>query len=491
MRLALAVLLACAAPGWAQNRALPDPAPLAPLLKNFTSILAIATDNAADPVNLAQVLQQGALPGMLRQLDPHSVFFDRDQFEQLQAMEKSVSKGFGTVVSVLPGRVIILQTLAGTPSQKSGLQPGDEILSINQVPLARLDMEQLIGLLGATRQHTAELLVRRQGSPGLLSFTLVPEALQSASVDRLITLRPGAAYLRISSFDVKTGEQVREAIEKLGGKALGALVVDLRDNPGGVLPAALETAALFLKPGARLLSVRGRIAEDQAVDVPAEAQPFGFKLAILINSKSASGAEIVAGAVQDNDRGVILGEPSFGKGLVQSVYPLSEGAGLALTTAFYYTPSGRSIQRPLTGQLTGATAAGRPEHKTVSGRIVRGGGGIEPDHILFPKQLSRLATVLEASGSFPGFATEYIRPRRSLIDAGWQVTPMVLDEFQYFLSQRNIRPGMADWSAHREWITGRLHQEILNQAVSVAAGDEVEVRSDPLVRRALELLGVR
>ena len=180
----------------------------------------------------------------------------------------------------------------------------------------------------------------------------------------------------------------------------------------------------------------------------------------------------------------MLGEPSFGKGW-SKVFPLSQRTGLALTTAFYYTPSGRSIQKPLrAGQLGEVTGSGaRPEYKTQAGRTVRGGGGIEPDHAVYQERPTRFIYVLEATASFPNFATEYLQRVKALPD-NFDVTPALLDEFQQYLSARNIRPSVTEWSSKRDYITDRLKQEILNQGRGVVAGDEIEVRRDPVVRRA-------
>ena len=381
---------------------------LAPLVKRFTEAYAIVEQNAADPVSSEQAFYQGAIPGLLRRLDPHSVFFDPGQFDQLKKLETSTQKGFGSVVSVLPGRVIVLQTLPGTPSAKSGIAPGDEILAINGYQLSRLDMEQLVGLLGQSRQQQAQLDVKRPGSAGILRFTLTPEEMQSPSVERAFLLKPGIGYLKVTSFDEKTGTQIQEGIEKLGGRKLKGLVLDLRNNPGGVLTAAIATAGLFLKPGQRIVTVRGRHVAEKTEQVPEKATPYEFPVAVLVNGKSASASEIVSGALQDHDRATIIGETSFGKGLVESVFPLSDNAGLALTTALYYTPSGRSIQKPLNvDQFALGEKASHPnaqsDFKTDRGRKVTGGGGIVPDEVVYPEGLTRLRAVLDASGSFTSY----------------------------------------------------------------------------------------
>ena len=460
-------------------------------VKTITQAYAIVEDNAADPVSAEQAFFQGAIPGMLRRLDPHSVFFDPGQFEQLKKLQTSTDKGFGTVVSVLPGRVIVLQTTPGTPSAKSGMAPGDEILAVNGYQLSRLDTEQLIALLTQSRQQQAQLIVRRPGNARFLNFVLTPEEMQTPSVERAFFLKPGIGYLRVASFDEKTGRLIKDAIEKLGGRDLKGLVLDLRKNPGGLVTSALETAALFLKPGARIVTVRGRNVAEKSENVPSGATPYEFPLAVLVNERTASASEIVTGALQDHDRATVIGEVSYGKGLVQSVYPLSLGTGLALTTALYYTPSGRSIQKPLDASqfaLGPATAHpnGQSEFHTDAGRRVTGGGGIVPDYVVSPPVVTRLREVLEASGSFTTFATGYVADHKIAPD--FEVTPAVLDDFKVVLSQHGIQPAVNEWSAEREFISNRLKTEIFNQTLGVEKGDEVEAQRDPQILKALELV---
>ena len=461
---------------------------LARELKKVVDVFVTVDREAADPVSPDAAFYQGAIPGMLRSLDPHSVFFDPGQFEQLKQMEKSERKGFGSIVSVLPGRVIVLQTMTGTPSAKAGLSASDEILAINGIALARLEFEQLVQLLTEARQQQAVLDVRRPGNARLFRLTLTPELVDSPSVDRAFMLTRGVAYLRIASFEGPTGKLVKETIQKLGGESLKGLVLDLRNNPGGVAQAAAETASLFLEPEQVIFSIKGRNTKAEEVRVPKISKPYTFPLAVLVNGKSASASEIVTGALQDHDRATIVGEPSYGKGLVQQVYTLSSNTGVALTTAYYYTPSGRSIQKPLHGgHLDIATSTPQGSFRTDSGREVRGGGGIQPDEVIFQPAVSRLQMVLDASGTLTTFAGEYVQSHE--IKEDFEVTPAMLDELQVFLSARDIRPGVGDWLSHREWIQSRLKQEILNLKFGVAKGDEVEMQRDPVVQRALKVVG--
>ncbi len=485
-------LLACACLSFAADAPKDDEARQ---MKKFIDAYKILEQNTADPFDVDQAFYQGAVPGLLRHLDPHSVFFDPGQFEQLQQMQSSTQKGFGSIVSVLPGRVMVLQVSPNTPSEKAGMSPGDEILAVNNYRLDRLDADQIIEVLGQSKQKQAELVVRRPGNARLIPLTLTPEAIHTSSVERVFELQPGVGYIRVSGFEQNTGPEIHDAIEKLGGRNLKGLVIDLRNNPGGLMTAALETASFFLQPGQVILSAKGRNVAESIERVPADNKPYTFPLAVVVNSKTASASEIVSGALQDHDRATITGEPSFGKGLVQSVYPLSEKTGLALTTALYYIPSGRSIQKTFSSQRAfgaddfelGATATHpneRTDFKTDSGRPVPGGGGIVPDIEVYPASFTAFRQVLEASASFTSFAAEYLRDHK--VAEGWEVPPPVVDQFRDWLGERRIQPSLREWLESHEFVESRLKTEVYNLALGVAKGDEVEAKSDPQIQKALD-----
>jgi len=208
---------------------------------------------------------------------------------------------------------------------------------------------------------------------------------------------------------------------------------------------------------------------------------------VLVNGRSASASEIVTGALQDHDRAAILGEPSYGKGLVQQIYPLSGGTGVALTVAFYYTPSGRSIQKPLSGgQLDAATLVAKGPFRSDAGRTLVGGGGIQPDRVIYPAPQSQLQAVMDASGLLTSFAGEYLRSHR--VADGFKVSSEMLDDLRVFLAENRVQPGAAEWSATRDWIAFRLQQEIVNLAFGVAHGDELGLQRDVVVQEAVKQL---
>ena len=459
-----------------------DPAELERAAKRFVEVFGLLDRRFADAIDPAASIYGGALPSMLRTLDPHSSFLDPQQFESLREMQRSTEKGFGSVVNLLPGRVIVLQTLPDSPSARAGVAPGDEILVLNGQPLGELPVEQLIPVLASARQGRAKLMVRRPNFPNLLEMTLIPAEMADPSVSRQFLLEAGIAYAKILNFEAETAAELREALTEMGGQQLEGLVLDLRGNPGGVIEAAVQVAAFFLEPGDRILWVRGRSGPKEELLVPPGFEPYRFALRILIDGRTASAAELVAGALQDHGRARVLGQRSFGKGLVQSVFELSDETALALTTAFYQTPNDRSIQRWLgtCGEFQLARCAEDGDEDVLR-------GGIVPDRVTEPRLYSELEQVLLASNSFLEFAREFVRENRG-IGPGFEPDNPTLDEFQYYLSQRRIRPSISEWSASLEFIRHALKQEVLNLAVGVAAGDEVELRRDPAVLAAAEEL---
>ncbi len=459
------------------------------VLRTFTKVYAALEDNAASPVDPSQAIYDGALSGAVRALDPFSVFLTADRMVQLQEMQSSREKGFGSIVSILPGRIIVLQVLPETPMARAGIEPGDEFLAVNNYMISALSDEQIIELLNQSRQGQVAVVVRRPGSARPLQFVLAPQEMDSRSVDKAFLVDEDIGYIHIKAFEGETAKQFRDAVEKLGGDQLRGLVLDLRDNPGGVIDAALDISSFLLEPGAVILHARGRAQTPVTEKVPAAAKPYRFPIVVLMNEKTASAAEIVAGALRDNHRARLLGQRSYGKGLVQRVFPLSEGNGLALTTSYYFTPSGESIQRPLKDSQVRRQSDDSGTSGSEQPAILTGQGGIAPDETVGPATTNQLRYVLEGSGAFALFATEYLRTRE--IEPNFEADGVVLDEFQFFLSQRNLRPPLSMWTANADYIRIRLKAEILNQGLGVEYGERVEAELDPAIQHGLRVLSAQ
>ena len=315
----------------------------------------------------------GGIRGMLSALDPFCAFLDRDQFELMKQQARGESIGFGSILYVSVGKVLILQTTQGSPSFRAGLAPGDEIVAINGERIDRLDFQSLIDLLKASRSRPVRLGVIHPGRLVPEDFNLRPAEVALPSVDKAFLWSPGIAYVHIASFEGKTPEEVATALDSMDAPHLKGLLLDLRDNHGGIVDSAAAVASLFLKQGELVLTTRGRGLEEKVYRVPPMPRHYDLPIVLLVNGDTASAAEVLAAALQEHDRAVIAGLPTYGKGVVQSVMELSEQTGLALTAGQYFTPSGRSIQRPLAGtaltfaSLSPSAAPNEKAAKTATG----------------------------------------------------------------------------------------------------------------------------
>lgn len=442
-------------------------------LKRFAVVFGALEENYADPVDSPGLIYRAALPGMLRTLDPYSVFFDPDQFRQLQQQQQARVEGFGTVVSVVPGRIVVLEAHIGGPAQRAGIQPGDEILEINGYRIEYLDMPDLVELLTAAKQAAAQVRFMRYGSAMLQTVTLTPAELAQPSVSRVFMLQPGIGYLKLEGFEGTSAQEVKDGLEKLRKEGMKALVLDLRDNPGGLVDAAIAISGYFLKPGTLVLSARGRAQQEKRYEVAADSQPYDCPLAVVVNRKSASAAEILTGALQDHHRATVVGMQTYGKGIVQGVYPLSHSTGLALATAQYFTPGGRSIQRP---------HAGLKFTQSISGP-----GGITPDVVVEVAGYSDWQAFLESRQAFLEFARAYVGANKDITEK-FVVSKDVLEMFKGFLHQNNMGLNESLWSAGVPYIRNRLQVEIFNLALGVAQGDQIAAAADLQIQAAVRSL---
>ncbi|MDI5987442.1 S41 family peptidase [Halomonas sp. M4R5S39] len=289
-------------------------------------------------------LLRNAMRGMLSELDPHSAYLDREEFQSLRESTEGEFGGVGIEVGTQDGQLTVITPIDDTPASRAGLQSRDVILRIDDTPTERLSLQEAVNLMRGDPGTEISLTIMRQGEDAPRTFTMTREVIRTESV-RSELLEPGYGYLRVSQFQTRTGDQVRNAIidmEREG--ALNGLVLDLRNNPGGVLQAAVAVADVFLDSGL-IVYTEGRLSDtEMRFSASTETAAPDVPLVVLINGGSASAAEIVAGALQDQRRGVVMGTESFGKGSVQQIMPLGNGEGLKLTTALYFTPGGRSIQ---------------------------------------------------------------------------------------------------------------------------------------------------
>jgi carboxyl-terminal processing protease len=497
------------------------------------AIAAISVEYAGD-IDYEKATQ-AAIQGMLSTLDPHSMYFPYSEYKKLR--EDQDSKFFGIGVTIVQHRdgVYIQSAVEDTPAGRLGLRYGDRILEVDGKDARDWSSEQVSKNVRGGKGEPVTIKVERAGSEAPLTFTVIRDLVPLPSIRNAYMLRPGTGYIGLTGgFQSTSDEELRESLDKLKGQGMRQVILDMRGNPGGLLNQAIDVASEFLPRGLVVVSVKGRTEyTDPIVYKSTGSDPEDVPLVILINRGTASASEIVAGAIQDHGRGLIVGETSFGKGLVQHVFTLPFSAGLTLTTARYYTPYGRSLQRDYSsGSLydyytrhddadpkSSASPSGSPNAeqaqaaptphpqsgpavKTAAGRVFYGGGGITPDievkPLIFSPLKQRIAeaafqfTRQLAAGSVAGlesYKVERVQYGKNAKATDYPINDRVLEAFRNFLrtdTASQLTPAQLD--EELDFVKLRLREEIVTAAYSNDAGARILLDSDPQVLRALEAL---
>ncbi len=385
------------------------------------------SENYVDPVDVSELMFSG-IDGMLDKLDPYTAFLDESETEELDELTRGQYAGIGITIGVLAGDLYIMSTVDGNAAAKAGIRTGDRIVTVNGVKVSNKPLDDVRSAIKGPVGSSVRLGISRSGVRGLREYSLTRAEVRVRSVT-YSGLFGSVGYVEMNSFGERTPEELRAAVVALqrqaaSSGALRGLVLDLRGNPGGLLTSAVEVAGVFLDKGSTVVSTRGRKA-DSGQSYVTKTDPLvpALPLAVLIDGDSASASEIVAGAIQEHDRGVIVGEGSFGKGLVQSIIPLPYDHELKLTTSKYYTPSGRLIQKPIArteGTRKVISSAGTYDSTkvfyTLHRRKVFGGGGIRPDLLVRAPEPSGYEHALEKNGMFFRFANSYRAGHDRLLD---------------------------------------------------------------------------
>jgi carboxyl-terminal processing protease len=469
-----------------------------------------ALDREQEPLTRAAVL------GMLHVLDPHSSFFDRRAFNEMQEEQSSRFYGIGVTINRRNDRTCVLGVVKGMPAERAGLKYGDIIAEIDGKPTKGWSQQEVLNHVRGERGTEVELGVERVGEPVLVKVRIVRDEVPYPSVRNHFIVRPGMGYVALTNgFNRKTSEELLDAIADLKKQGMTSLILDLRRNPGGLLKQAIEVSEIFLPRSVEVVSVRGREGRVRSQVYKSEnSDPESMPLVVMINQETASASEIVAGAIQDKDRGLIVGEDSFGKGLVQTVFPLPGGTGLTLTTAKYYTPSGRSIQRDYTGGSMydyywarrngdpAATPNPTPETNTVytpTGRKLHGGGGITPDVIV--KAQTENITMRDACFEFARHLAAGVLPnlaeyKVNKLEFGYRlrgtefpITDAVMTAFRSFLRE-HPELGISEslLSSHSDYARRRIRAELITAAYGIEAEDQYLLDSDPQAIQAIEAI---
>ena len=469
-------------------------------LKSFTDVYAIVEQNYAEPIQgdrADTAIYDGAIPGMLRVLDPHSNFYDPKAYAKMRVDQRGHYYGVGMVIQQQNNKVYVITPYEGTPSFRAGIRPGDIIAAIDGKSTEGMTSDLVAKNLKGPKGTHVQVSVVREGQTKPLSFDLVRDEIPHPSVDLKYEIRPGVGYVHLTQFQETTAQEVNQAVDSFPD--MKGLVLDLRGNPGGLLSQAVEVCDHLLSKGQTIVSQRGRAYPDQNYTATHGNGGKVFPIVVLVNRNTASAAEIVSGALQDHDRALIVGETTFGKGLVQTVYNLSENTGLALTTYHYYTPSGRLIQRNYSGvslydyyyNHAGASAPGssnREVKMTDSGRTVYGGGGITPDEKIESPKPNHFQDDLVYKGAFFHFAAHYLSNRT--VDRNFQVDDAVLSDFKQYITTPPLEIPVNDKliNDNLDWVKTNIKEKIITSQFGQQQGLRVMADWDPMIQKALTYL---
>ncbi len=461
--------------------------------KQFTQVYETVEENYAEPVSADKAIYNGAIPGMLHSLDPHSNFFDPKSYSLLREEQRGKYYGVGMTVGPRNNKVIVIAPFAGTPAYRAGIHPGDIIAAVDGKATDNMSTADVADLLKGPKGTTVRITVLREGADHPLEFAVIRDEIPRYSVDLHFMIKPGVGYMHVSGFQETTEHEVAQALEEMGD--VKGLILDLRQNPGGLLSEGVGVADKFLKKGQLIVSHHGRSSPEKRYTAAHGNGGKDYPLVVLVNRGTASAAEIVAGAIQDHDRGLIVGETTFGKGLVQTVYPLAENTGLALTTARYYTPSGRLIQRDYSNLSLYDYYYARDKEEnnanhevklTDSGRTVYGGGGILPDVKLPAVKSNKLQDTLLQRYAFFNFAKRYVVGHK--VTQNFEVDEVVLQDFRKFLDDEKIPFTEAELIENHDWLRSNIKSELFVDSFGQEEGLKVRAETDPEVMKALELL---
>jgi carboxyl-terminal processing protease len=461
--------------------------------KQFTQVYQTVEENYAEPVSADKAIYNGAIPGMLHSLDPHSNFFDPKSYSLLREEQRGKYYGVGMTVGPRNNKVIVIAPFAGTPAYRAGIHPGDIIAAVDGKATDNMSTADVADLLKGPKGTTVRITVLREGADHPLEFAVIRDEIPRYSVDLHFMIKPGVGYLHVSGFQETTEHEVAQALEEMGD--VKGLILDLRQNPGGLLSEGVGVADKFLKKGQLIVSHHGRSSPEKRYTAAHGNGGKDYPLVVLVNRGTASAAEIVAGAIQDHDRGLIVGETTFGKGLVQTVYPLAENTGLALTTARYYTPSGRLIQRDYSNLSLYDYYYARDKEEnnanhevklTDSGRTVYGGGGILPDVKLPAVKSNKLQDTLLQHYAFFNFAKRYVVGHK--VTQNFEVDEAVMQDFHKFLDEEKIPFTEGELIENHDWLRSNIKSELFVDSFGQEEGLKVRAETDPEVMKALELL---
>ncbi|MGQ0538633.1 MAG: S41 family peptidase [Gemmatimonadaceae bacterium] len=492
--------------GWLLARGLSAPIEVEPSASLVDDVLSKIRRYYIDSLASGDLYER-AVAGLLEELnDPYTTYLTPARFERLEERASGNYAGVGLRVDLRDGWPAVTSPIQGSPAERAGIAAGDRLLEIDGREVKGWTVEEVTRALRGEPGSSVAVLLERAGSAERMAVRLTRGEIHRRAVSRQMLLRDGVGYVDLNIFNDSTEHELRAAVRSLAELGMRSLVLDLRGNPGGVLAQGVAVAELFLDPRQTIVTMRGRTAEMNRAFSDAEPQLWrDLPLIVLIDARSASASEIVAGALQDHDRAVIMGTPSFGKGSAQSVFPLASGSGVRLTTARWFTPAGRSIDKLGIASRAAADAAdegevvedgARPAFKTDGGRVVYGGGGIFPDVHAFDSTFAAQEEELSAAlgSQVPAFRdalgayADDIKRRGNVRRSDFEVTPAMREEFWKLLRSRAVDLQRGVFDANVQFVQRLITSEIARIVFGAAAEARRSAERDLVVRQAVQLI---
>jgi carboxyl-terminal processing protease len=501
-------LIALVTGGWFLQRGVSSERSVYAQARLFEEVMRHISERFVDAKDPSELYEM-AVEGLINELgDPHTTFMRPRDYEQLRISTQGEYGGIGAQIGRRGEWVTIIAPLPETPAERAGLRAGDQIIEIDGESTRGWSEDQAVSRLRGPKGEAVDIRVARPGADQPIAVRIVRAEIHLRAVPSAYMVEPGIGYLDLAQFNETATQELQVAIDQLRGEGARGLIIDLRRNPGGLLEQGLTISNMFLNRGQLIAETKSRLSNQNHRSTASGRDAYPeLPIVVLVGPGSASASEIVAGALQDHDRALVVGRTTFGKGSVQTLYPLANNNWLKITTARWYTPSGRSIQRPFDAELHPMEAAedtaieadttARPEYRTASGRTVYGGGGIRPDLIVQPDTFTleerpfaqemlqrQLGNYINAKLSY---AVRFVDQNPNL-RPGFEVTPRMIDEFYDELTRAGVEVDRAVYDAAFRWVAMELGDEI-----TYSKWGEQERRRrvnsiDPQIRTAVELL---
>ncbi len=468
-------------------------------MKLFRDVVFMVKQNYVEDIKMEELFEY-AINGMLEDVDPHTNFMKPDDFKEFQTSTQGEFGGLGITIDKQGDYITVVSPIEGTPAYKMGIQAGDKIVKVDGTNVVGLNTDEVIKKMRGEKGSKVLISIARPGVKDLLDFEIIRDIIKIKSIPYAFKLDNGIGYIRIRQFNANTTTELKQNLDKLEKDGIKGLLIDLRFNPGGLLNEAVDTVNEFIGGEKLVVFTKGRVPQfNQEYFTRYNRMRTGYPVVVLINEASASASEIFAGSLQDWDKGLVVGKTSFGKGSVQQLYPLSEGYGIKITISKYYIKSGRCIHKDINDKLLRGKEVTEEEkakidkennehiYKTVNGRTVYGGGGINPDIEIEQDRLSNFEIEIRRLNLVFEYSIDYYVKNKDNITESFVADDKMLNDFLEFGKGKGLKFTDVDVDSSRAYIKNSLTSSVIDKKFGEIAGYKAGIQVDRQLMEALQL----